>query len=45
MPLSPDNTPLFAERLEWADVQPIEQYEDINAIAPILYTEECECLI
>jgi len=45
MPLSnPDNVPLFTERPEWADVQPIEQYEDFNPIAPIFYTEECECL-
>ena len=42
---SPDNAPLFAERPEWADVQPLDQYEDANPIAPIFYTEECECLI
>jgi protein farnesyltransferase/geranylgeranyltransferase type-1 subunit alpha len=42
---NPDNAPLFAERPEWADVQPLEQYEDANPIAPIFYTEECECLV
>ena len=42
---NPDNAPLFSERPEWADVQPLEQYEDANPIAPIFYTEECECLI
>jgi protein farnesyltransferase/geranylgeranyltransferase type-1 subunit alpha len=45
MPLIPGNTPFFAERPEWADVQPLEQYDDVNAIAPIFYTEECESLI
>lgn len=33
---------LFAERPEWADVQPLEQYENANPIAPIFYTEECK---
>lgn len=37
-----DDTPLFAERAEWADVQPLEQYEAANPIAPIFYSPECE---
>ncbi|KAF5325492.1 hypothetical protein D9619_009721 [Psilocybe cf. subviscida] len=35
-----EDAPLFAERPEWADVQPLEQYENANPIAPIFYTEE-----
>ncbi|KAJ3500519.1 hypothetical protein NLJ89_g9756 [Agrocybe chaxingu] len=31
---------LFSERPEWADVVPLEQYENINPLAPIFYTEE-----
>ncbi|KJA18001.1 hypothetical protein HYPSUDRAFT_145674 [Hypholoma sublateritium FD-334 SS-4] len=34
------DTPLFAEREEWADVQPLEQYEGVNPIAPIFYSPE-----
>ena len=45
MPVSNPDAPLFAEQPEWADVQPLEQYEDVNPIAPIFYTEECECLV
>jgi hypothetical protein len=37
-----EDTPLFAEREEWADVQPLEQYEGANPIAPIFYTAQCE---
>lgn len=37
-----DDTPLFAEREDWADVQPLEQYEGVNPIAPIFYTAQCE---
>lgn len=36
--------PLFADREEWKDVQPLEQYESMNPLAPIMYTRECECL-
>ncbi len=42
MPLDDDKIPLFAERPEWADVTPLEQYENLTPLAPILYTEECE---
>ncbi|KAF8961814.1 hypothetical protein BDZ97DRAFT_1176015 [Flammula alnicola] len=35
-----DDVPLFSERADWADVQPLEQYEDANPIAPIFYTAE-----
>lgn len=35
---------LFADRPEWADVVPLEQYEGINPIAPIFYTPECACI-
>ena len=37
-----NDAPLFAERPEWADVQPLEQYEITNPIAPIFYSPECE---
>lgn len=30
--------PLFAERPEWVDVVPLEQYEGVNPLAPILYS-------
>jgi len=32
--------PLFADRPEWADVVPLEQYEGATPIAPIFYTPE-----
>lgn len=31
----------YAERPEWADVTPIEQYEGVNPVAPIYYSPEC----
>ncbi|KAJ7598813.1 hypothetical protein C8J56DRAFT_848717 [Mycena floridula] len=31
--------PLYAKQPEWADVIPIEQYENANPLAPILYSE------
>ena len=34
---------LFADRHEWADVVPLEQYEGVNPLAPILYSPVCEC--
>lgn len=37
-----DEPLLFAERPEWADVTPLEQYENFTPLAPILYTEDCE---
>lgn len=37
-----EDAPLFTERPEWADVVPLEQYENANPIAPIFYTEECK---
>ena len=39
---TPDDEPLYANRSDWKDVEPLEQYEDINPLAPIFYTEECE---
>ncbi|KAJ7634682.1 hypothetical protein FB45DRAFT_909549 [Roridomyces roridus] len=30
----------YAERPEWADVEPLQQYEIANPLAPILYSEE-----
>jgi len=39
--ISDDEVPLFSERPDWADVVPLEQYENINPLAPIFYTEEC----
>jgi len=35
-----DSPPLFCERLDWADITPLEQYENISPIAPIFYSEE-----
>lgn len=36
--MASSSTPVhFADRPEWADVTPIEQYEGINPLAPILY--------
>ncbi len=32
--------PLYSLLEEWADVQPLEQYEKVNPLAPIFYTEE-----
>lgn len=32
---------LLADDPEWADVVPIRQYENVNPIAPIFYSEEC----
>jgi len=31
---------LYSEREEWADVVPQQQYEHVNPLAPIFYTEE-----
>lgn len=36
-----DTTILFADRPEWADIVPQEQYEDSDPVAPIFYTEAC----
>lgn len=38
---TPDDEPLYANRSDWKDIEPVEQYEDINPLAPIFYTEEC----
>ncbi|KAJ7104504.1 hypothetical protein B0H15DRAFT_28517 [Mycena belliarum] len=39
--MNPDATPaLYAARPEWADVEPVQQYEKANPLAPILYSEE-----
>lgn len=35
------NAPLYAENPDWADVTPQAQYENVNPLAPIFYTEEC----
>jgi len=32
---------LYSQRAEWADVLPLEQYENITPLAPIFYTKEC----
>lgn len=43
MPQQKEDSPtLFSESPEWADVTPIEQYENMNPIAQIYYTPECE---
>lgn len=34
--------PLYAARKDWADVTPLQQYENVNPLAPILYSEECK---
>ncbi|KAF7965616.1 hypothetical protein HWV62_42641 [Athelia sp. TMB] len=31
---------LYADRKEWADVTPLAQYEGVNPLAPIFYTDE-----
>ena len=36
-----DKPILFANRPEWADVVPQEQYEDGDPLAPIFYSVEC----
>ena len=36
-----DADELLADSPEWADVVPIPQYENVNPIAPIFYSEEC----
>ncbi|CAA7266213.1 unnamed protein product [Cyclocybe aegerita] len=38
--ISFDDEELFSERPDWADVVPLEQYENISPLAPIFYTEE-----
>ncbi|KAF9522236.1 hypothetical protein CPB83DRAFT_864730 [Crepidotus variabilis] len=35
-----DDELLFSERPEWSDVTPLEQYENLNPLAPIFYTDE-----
>ncbi|KAF9815477.1 hypothetical protein IEO21_04574 [Rhodonia placenta] len=35
-----DELPLYSERPEWVDVVPIPQYQDVDALAPINYSEE-----
>lgn len=40
--ISEDSPLLFCERPDWADVTPLEQYENLTPIAPILYSEECK---
>lgn len=40
-----DDQLLFAERREWADIVPLEQYENITPLAPIFYTPECQSLL
>ena len=37
-----DRPLLFCERPDWADLTPLEQYENLTPIAPILYSEECK---
>jgi len=38
--ISADRPPLYAERSDWADVTPQYQYEGVNPMAPIFYTDE-----
>ncbi|TRM63637.1 hypothetical protein BD626DRAFT_431490 [Schizophyllum amplum] len=40
MPSLPDDILLYSQRQEWSDVQPLEQYEGVNPLAPIFYTDE-----
>ena len=41
--LDPSATPpLYADRTEWADVAPQDQYENVNPLAPIFYSPECQ---
>lgn len=35
--------PRYADRPEWSDVIPIQQYENMNPLAPIFYTDACMC--
>lgn len=37
-----DAEPLYSQRPEWSDVIPLEQYENANPLAPILYSEACQ---
>ena len=32
---------MLANDPEWDDVVPLRQYENVNPIAPIFYSEEC----
>lgn len=38
---SSDEPTLYANNPEWADVIPLQQYEGVEPIAPIFYSEEC----
>jgi protein farnesyltransferase/geranylgeranyltransferase type-1 subunit alpha len=42
--ISDEDSPplLFCERPDWADLTPLDQYENLTPIAPILYSEECK---
>jgi hypothetical protein len=40
-PAPPPPPPLYSARPEWADITPVEQYENITPVAPILYEEAC----
>jgi protein farnesyltransferase/geranylgeranyltransferase type-1 subunit alpha len=42
MDAAEDEKLLYSQRPEWADVLPLEQYENITPLAPIFYTDECE---
>ncbi|KAG2343035.1 protein prenylyltransferase [Suillus weaverae] len=35
-----EEKPLYSQRPEWADVVPLEQYENVTPLAPIFYTDE-----
>ncbi|EGO29852.1 hypothetical protein SERLADRAFT_433805 [Serpula lacrymans var. lacrymans S7.9] len=37
---SEPDAPLFADRPEWEDVVPLPQYENVDPLAPIFYTDE-----
>ncbi|KDQ58400.1 hypothetical protein JAAARDRAFT_34190 [Jaapia argillacea MUCL 33604] len=40
MSASSDSIELYADDPEWADIEPVRQYENPNPLAPIFYTEE-----
>ncbi|PPR03384.1 hypothetical protein CVT24_012509 [Panaeolus cyanescens] len=35
-----ETKPLYSKRPEWSDVVPVEQYEIVNPVAPIFYSEQ-----
>ena len=39
---TPGKPPLYCEREDWTDVEPIPQYDGVNPLAPIFYNPECK---